>query len=214
MNKEPSMRQETYIGLQKLALSVAVSVRQGRMPSIVFTSPASRQGTTTVTLQIACQLLACFGLRPLVIELNIDRPRLCRDFRLDSARTIQAVASGELSIAEAVQMSPANVALLPSDPANGTVPAHLADAALDGILSACQNQFDIVMIDAPPILDHVTTMMASLLTRHVMLVVAAGTPYDVLMRIKAEIDRQDVTLVGTILNKQRRIVPRWLDHLH
>lgn len=203
------MKRETFDCLRRAALSLAIPVRERRLPAVVFTSPGHGHGTSTMTHRIAHILMEGHGVHPLVIELDTERPRFCRDYRLDESRTIRAVVEQGMSVQEAAQTTPSGVPVLAADPAGD---GAITIDSLTGIIKAAQNRFNLVMIDAPPIPRHADAMMAAMVTRSVILVVAARqTTQEMVLQVKSELEQRNVLIQGAILNRARPILPRWLD---
>jgi Mrp family chromosome partitioning ATPase len=69
----------------------------------------------------------------------------------------------------------------------------------------------LILIDAPPLLEQPDVFDAGTLVPRLMLVVEAGrTSRQALERVRRELDRSNVALLGTILNKHKRYIPGWI----
>jgi Mrp family chromosome partitioning ATPase len=188
-----------------LALAALAAERRGR--ALVVTSARRGEGTTTTLLQVVARLRQDHGLRPLVIELPRPRPALAALFGLDEGRTIQRVFEGERTAVECVQTTADGIAVLPA----GAVPVPVSAAALTPLLAALALDFDLVLIDAPPLLEQADAMIAAAAVRDVVLIVEAGrTRSEVLQRVRRDLDAQGVRIVAAVLNRQKRFLPGWI----
>jgi Mrp family chromosome partitioning ATPase len=163
-----------------------------------------------MVLNIGLQLLQNYTLRPLVVELNFVRPRLVQMFDLDGEKTIEAVALGKYTPTQCIQKNPAGLSMIPARAETGGG-IQTTTCLLRRILGEVEGDFDITLFDAPPLMEGPDTIVAlGEVPRLVLVVQAARTSYEVLNRVKAELESKNVTIVGTILNKQKRYIPGWL----
>jgi len=154
-----------------------------------------------------------FGFKPVLIEVNRMRPSLCRLFALDEQRSLAALLSRDGSVMECVQYDPAGLAILPAGPARRDAPSvPRLESALCCAVQELQNHFDFILVDAPPILESADVLVAGRLIPQVVLVVAAGqTSSESLARVGEQLRDAGLTVVGTILNHRKRIIPKWID---
>jgi Mrp family chromosome partitioning ATPase len=83
--------------------------------------------------------------------------------------------------------------------------------AVAEMLKGTEAQYDIVLIDSPPVLETADTLvLGQLVPQTVLVVEAARTRYEVLERAKSELAQANMVLVGTVLSKQRRYIPNWI----
>ena len=74
-----------------------------------------------------------------------------------------------------------------------------------------KGEFDIVLVDAPPLLEDAIALAALQAVPAVIPIVEAGrTRLETLDRMKRELAAHEVTVVGVVLNKYRRFVPGWI----
>lgn len=196
----------------KTALWLANAVREGRLREVFFSSAVRGEGTTTALLEVARHLSQHFGLRPLVIELDRTRPVCLRRFEFDPERTLNAFAAGRLPAQACIQQNGSGVVFLAT--AETSAPERTewsVSALLRRVLEEVASDFDIVLIDAPPLLERPDAMaVASVVPKMVLVVEAGRTRYEVLDRIKRELAAGNVSIVGAILNKHRKFIPGWV----
>jgi Mrp family chromosome partitioning ATPase len=204
------MRSKDQASFPRTALYLANAVREGQLRSVLFASPSGREGTTTAVISIADELRQRYGLRPIVIELSPRRSALRALYRLDASSSLEEFAVGSKDLQACIHSTGAGVALLLSS-ANGCRPVPSIADMLRRVLHEIEGKYDIALVDAPAILGSPDAIAAGAAVPRMLLVVESGhTRYEILQRVKREIEAANITLLGTILNKHRRFIPEWI----
>lgn len=183
-----------------------------RRRSLLFCSARRGEGTTTAVLSLAHQLQDSYGLRPLVIELNRRKPALGKLFTLDPARTLEDALNRLKPASACIQVTASGLSVIPGGSGRGASPHPQLAAGLNRVLREVEDAFDVVLIDAPPLLAQADAIIAGTVVPRLILVVEAGrTSYEVLDRVRRELATEQITVAGTVLVKHKRFIPRWLD---
>ncbi|WP_122818807.1 polysaccharide biosynthesis tyrosine autokinase [Nocardioides pantholopis] len=124
----------------------------GQDKVFVITSSLPGEGKTTTSLNLALTL-AQAGKRTLLIEADLRRPKASAELGLDNAVGVTTVLVGKVSLDEAIQKhAETDLHLL----ASGAVPPNPAELlqskAMADLLVEVRERYDIVIIDAPPLL--------------------------------------------------------------
>jgi len=124
---------------------------------IVMTSPDAGDGKTTVATNLAIAL-AQIGRRVVVVDGDMRKPRLHQVFDvdpeggladlLDESDSIEARPISEL--VSATQLP--NLFVLPTAVASEGTVAKLHSSRLQGLLERLRREFDVVIVDSPPML--------------------------------------------------------------
>jgi len=193
---------------------VAVAVRERRYKSVLVASPSRGEGTTTISLSLAVQLRESFDLRPLVIEMNRRRPAFARLFGIDAKIGLTSIAAGESSVSKAIQPGPRGISLIPVGPrVRRGEPLPDLTRSLCRVLQETEENFDAILVDAPPILEDPDVVAWAAVVPRLLLVVKAGrTRFEVVERVRRELEDavNGFSVVGAILNQQPRFIPGWL----
>jgi Mrp family chromosome partitioning ATPase len=203
---------EVHESYRRAAQVLATARREGRLRAVVFSSARSGEGVTTAVLHVAEHLRGEFALAPLVVELNRRRPALASRFGLDRTRSVEAVATGRAMAKACVQRTRSGIDVLAAsgEDTTGGAPFDVT-LVLRRILDQAGMDFDLVLIDAPAILERADAIAAVTVVPHVILIVEAGrTQREALERVRAELARENATVVGSILTKHKRFIPEWL----
>lgn len=167
----------------------------------VVTSALPGEGKTTTAVNLALTL-AQAGQKTLLIECDLRRPKATASLGLDGSVGVTTVLLGKVSLDDALQeYGSTGLAVL----ASGAVPPNPAELlqsrAMTELLSRCRDQFDTIIIDAPPLLPVTDAALISTQADGAILVVAHGrTTRDQLAQAAQRLEAVDAGLVGTVLN--------------
>lgn len=196
---------------RRAALALANASRQGHCRSVILTSATAKEGATTAAVYLGRHLMRDLAFKPVLIELNRVRPALARLFGLDDARSLAAVARGDRGVMDCVQKDPAGLPVIPAG--NFETSAGLKDleAALCQSVQELQNDFDFILVDAPPVLESADILVAVGVIPNAILVAGSGRVSQANVRKACrQLGEARTKVLGAILNERKRILPRWL----
>jgi len=179
-------------------------VRQERpLRTVVVTSPAADEGKTATVANLGA-VFAQAGERVVLVSCDLRRPRLARFLGLDEQTGLTAVLLGERSLAEVVQPVSGQKTLWLLGA--GKVPANPAELltgpAAAEVFAALRAEFDLVLIDSPPVLPVTDAAVLSKDADGTLMVVAAGQTKQADLRRAAEkLAQVNAPLVGTVLTE-------------
>jgi succinoglycan biosynthesis transport protein ExoP len=142
--------------------------------SFVITSSIPSEGKTTTSANLAIAL-ADSGAQVVIIDGDLRRPKLASYMGLEGAVGLTDVLISRTELADALQpWGRGNLVVLPA----GTVPPNpselLGSRAMASLIQTLEAEFDVVLIDLPPLLPVTDAALVSKLTRGALVVVAAG----------------------------------------
>jgi succinoglycan biosynthesis transport protein ExoP len=187
--------------------SILLPTLHGEGPRVlVLTSPDPGAGKTTVTSNLG-MATAEIGRRVLLVDADLRRPRLHRLFEIPNSFGLTDI----LRITTPLEDIPVNqlvrqtkipgLCLVPSGPTTDGLSSLLYSPRLAEFLQRVAKEFDLVLIDAPPMLHFAD---ARVLGRHsdgVILVLRSGqTKRDAAMLARQRFDEDGTCVLGTILN--------------
>jgi succinoglycan biosynthesis transport protein ExoP len=119
--------------------------------------------------------LADSGAQVVIIDADLRRPKLASYMGLEGAVGLTDVLISKAELADALQpWGRGNLVVLPA----GTVPPNpselLGSRAMASLIQTLEAEFDVVLIDLPPLLPVTDGALVSKLTRGALVVVAAG----------------------------------------
>ncbi len=172
------------------------------MRTLQITSANPEEGKTTTLANLAVAL-ARSGSSVVIVCCDLRRPRVHEFFGLSNDVGFTSVLLGKVPLAAAVQevADQARLSLLASGPLPPNPSELLSSRRTVEVLGSLQAEYDIVLIDAPPVLPVTDALVLSGRVDATLLVAVAGATTRKETARAVELLRQvDAPLVGAVLN--------------
>jgi succinoglycan biosynthesis transport protein ExoP len=172
------------------------------MRTLQLTSANPREGKTTTLANLGVAL-ARSGQSVVIVCCDLRRPRIHEFFGLSNEIGFTSVLLGKVPLAGAVQEVPdqPRLAVLASGPLPPNPSELLSSKRTVEVLGSLQAEYDIVLLDAPPILPVTDALVLSGRVDATLLVAVAGATTRKEASRAVELLRQvDAPLVGAVLN--------------
>lgn len=172
------------------------------MRTLQITSANPQEGKTTTLANLAVAL-ARSGSTVAVVCCDLRRPRVHEFFGLSNEVGFTSVLLGKVGLAGAMQEVPdqARLSLLASGPLPPNPSELLSSKRTVEVFGSLQAEYDIVLIDAPPVLPVTDALVLSGRVDATLLVAVAGATTRKEAARAVELLRQvDAPLVGAVLN--------------
>ncbi len=201
--REPSVDAESF----RAALTSILFCRNGNPPAVIaFTSPQSSEGKTTVVSNLAVAL-AEINRRVLIIDGDLRRPRLDRVLGepngwglSDLLREGESLEDRPLDYLVQKTKIP-NVHAVFSGRRTANASNLLHSPRLPELIKRFRQEFDAVLIDAPPVLGLPDARVLGHLADGVILVLRAGqTTLETARAARQRLADDGTPVLGTILN--------------
>ena len=186
--------------------------------TIVVTSPTLQEGKTTTIVNLALTM-AQNGQRTLLVGANLRRPSIHRFFGIprepglsdilvgsvpwrDCIRSVADILMGRFEM-EDIMAAPGldNLHIIEGGPVPATPSELLASPAMGAFLRAVREEYDVVLIDTPPVLPVTDAAIVAGQVDGVILVYQAGKVGRlVLKRAKAHLESARGKVWGVVLN--------------
>ena len=180
--------------------------RSGPPKAITVSSPGPTEGKTTVACNLAISY-AEINWRVLLIDGDMRRPRLHDIFNVEHETGIatlldRAQPARLEDVMQAIrQTAVPNLSVMPRGKLRGTVINLLYSPRLAEVLSIARKEFDVVVIDTPPMLHLPDARAIAHLTDGVVFVVRSGkTLRDTVMTARERFHQDGIPVLGSILN--------------
>jgi capsular exopolysaccharide synthesis family protein len=171
--------------------------------SIVVTSPYSNEGKTTTVANLAASM-AQVGDRVAVLSCDLRKPELHSAFGLSNEVGFTSVILGETTPMKALRQIPGydNLWVMPGGPVPPNPSELLASRRSERLLHLLTDQFDMVLIDTPPVLPVTDAAVLAACADATLMVIAAGVTTKKQARRAVEIlQRVDAAPLGVIVNR-------------
>lgn len=199
INRVHSTGAEAY---RTLRTNLLFSPALEELRSIVVTSPSGTEGKTTTAANLAIAF-AQKGVRVLLVDCDLRRPRLHALFGVSREPGLSQLLLGQAAAEQVIRKtSVERLCVLPAGP----LPPVSATDLLDGgvirsLIEALSTDFDLVVIDTPPVLATSTAAILGTQVDGVVLVVRAGqTDRDAARETVQQLASVGARVVGSVLN--------------
>ena len=183
-----------------------------RLKTIVITSTSPGDGKTTVSTNLSVTF-AQQGLRVLLIDCDLRRPRVHQVFGLPRSPGLTELV---------MEYSPAEDVIVPTPvnglfmlPAGGLPPNPaelLGGLRMRGLLETLAKDFDLVVLDSPPVLAASDSAILGAMADGVLMVVRAGqTDRDAARAALKQLATVGARVVGAVLNDPDASVPQYAE---
>jgi non-specific protein-tyrosine kinase len=169
--------------------------------SVVFTSSVPGEGKSTTTCNLAITL-AQAGLRVVLVEGDLRRPRIADYMGLEGAVGLTSVLLGRTGLDEALQSwGDDSLHVLASGPLPPNPSELLGSQGMQDLLRELEARADIVLIDAPPLLPVTDAAVLGTLTSGLVMLIRSNiTRREQATRAVATVHAVGATLLGGVLN--------------
>lgn len=134
------------------AVSTLPRLRQDDAPVLLVTSALPAEGKSTTAAALATSM-ATAGSRVLLIDANLRSPTLHQRFEAEPCPGLAECVDTQASVDRAIRQDAATgVFLLAAGEANARPLRVLGSARLRALIDLWRRQFDVVLIDSPPLL--------------------------------------------------------------
>lgn len=171
------------------------------LKSIVVASVNAGEGKSVTTLNLAWMLAQTDGVRCLVIDSDLRRPRLASYLGIETDGGLSDVLTGRAKFRDSIiKLEPSGLHLLPGGYARRDVAELLSGYRFKDVLREAREMFDYVIIDAPPLGIFTDANLLINQADAALLVIRAGkTKYSAVDRVLESLPKE--RMLGVVLNE-------------
>jgi capsular exopolysaccharide synthesis family protein len=168
---------------------------------VVVSSSLSGEGKSVVVSHLAA-VSAMLSRRTLIIDADLRRPTQHKLFNLAAQPGLTDVVNGNFTSAEAVQHTRIrDLSVLTSGKPHLQPSEFFESKRMRTLLAEAASQYDLVIIDTPPITSCVDALTLSRDSNHLLLVARPNfTQKDILMRAVSELTSNHIGILGIAIN--------------
>jgi capsular exopolysaccharide synthesis family protein len=190
--------------IRTLRDSILLSDAVRRPRTLLITSAVPREGKTTTSTRLA----AAHSLqlrKTLLIDADLRRPGVHGRFGLKNDIGLSSVVQAKVEWRQAVQQVAdyPDLAVLPAGPASRRS-ADRVGAVLEKLLEEAQQEYDLVIVDSPPLLGFAEPLQMAAIVDGVVVVTLAGqTSRTAVASVLSNLKRLKANVIGVALNEVR-----------
>jgi capsular exopolysaccharide synthesis family protein len=179
---------------------------------VMFTGASSKAGCTTTISEFALSLTRSFQNKVMMIDINLKNPMLHKFISQNYLNLHELITEEGQIDGHILKNMRENLQILSSkDESPDDVTRFLASGNFKQILDEMRDEFDFILIDAPPITKFSEAGLVAKLVDGAVIVVEAGeTRKKVAMKVKKELQSLGVEILGAVLNRRKFYIPKWI----
>ncbi|MEO8634308.1 MAG: polysaccharide biosynthesis tyrosine autokinase [Gemmatimonadales bacterium] len=185
-----------------IRLNLAHSYGAAGPVMLTISSPGAGDGKSLVSSNLAVSFAEA-GYRTLLIDGDIRRGELHRMFAVDRRPGLLDHLAGQATLEDTIrQTSQRGLAVMPCGTRRYRGPELLGSAAMAELMAVVKTQFDVILVDSPPLGAGIDPFVLGTTTGHLMLVFRSGETDRQMAEAKLRLlDRLPVRVLGAVLNE-------------
>ncbi|HEY5842928.1 MAG TPA: polysaccharide biosynthesis tyrosine autokinase [Nakamurella sp.] len=166
-----------------------------------ITSPLPGDGKSTTSINIAIALAEA-GRRTLLLEADLRRPKFGEYLNLESSVGLTTVLIGKVELAAAIQpWGRSGLDVIASGPLPPNPAELLQSRTMAAVMDELRKRYDVVIVDAPPVLPVTDAALIAAQTSGAILVLRHGhTTRDQAVQARERLDSVGAAVLGAVFN--------------
>jgi capsular exopolysaccharide synthesis family protein len=197
-NHPLSLTTEAYRALRS---SLLLSQAGGPPQITLMTSPMIGDGKTTTLVNTAI-VFAQLGIRVLIIDGDLRRPRCHIHLKMENGAGLTECLTRQIDMEEAIRPTSAeNLSLISA----GAIPPNPAELLSSGkmaeVLNELRDRFEFIFIDSSPVMAVSDAVFLSTMVDGTLLVINRRTPKPLVRKTLAKLRTPHTKMLGLLLNR-------------
>jgi Mrp family chromosome partitioning ATPase len=175
--------------------------------SLGVVSAIRGEGRTSVAIAMAVVQQRDYRRPVLLLEMDFERPSLARRLEAEVTPGLAELIRGDASIHDVVQPLADGMSTITAGAAAGAGPRLIVELMSSALFQELMAQFEVVVVDLPPLIGSSFAVQAAGLVERALLVVRAGvTPVAQVREAVASLPAEPVILLNGVESR----LPAWL----
>lgn len=173
------------------------------LQTMVITSASSGEGKSTTSSNLAV-VYAQQGKRVLLVDCDMRRPTAHFTFRLSNGIGLSTVLAKKTTVEKATHSTQIeNLDLIAAGPIPPNPSELLSSKMMDRVLEELRANYDIIILDAPPMMQVADTRLLARKVDGVVLVVGCDkSDRQMVVKAKEQLTLAEAHILGVVLNKR------------
>lgn len=173
------------------------------LQTMVITSASSGEGKSTTSSNLAV-VYAQQGKKVLLVDCDMRRPTAHFTFRLSNGIGLSTVLAKKTTVEKATHSTQVeNLDLIAAGPIPPNPSELLSSKMMDRVLEELKANYDIIILDAPPMMQVADTRLLARKVDGVVLVVGCDkSDRQMVVKAKEQLTLAEAHILGVVLNKR------------
>lgn len=170
---------------------------------MLVTSSTQGEGKSTTASNLAVAY-AQQGKRVLIIDTDMRRPTVHYTFRVANGLGLSSLLTRQAELEKAVLPTKVeNLYILTAGPIPPNPAELLSSRAMEKLIEQLRGEYDVIILDAPPLLQVADSRITSKLTDGVILVIGCTTSdRQRVLKAKEQLELTEAKILGVVLNRR------------
>jgi capsular exopolysaccharide synthesis family protein len=175
------------------------TMRARKMKSVMLTSATASEGKTLLAVNLAYALSQIENTRVLLVDCDLRRPSVAAFLKMNPKRGLSTFLMNNDSLEQVTWRLTPSLNVVPTLELMEDAAELLHGSRMQQFLTQATAEYNIVLVDGPPLLPIVDAQVLSgMVDAAVMVVRAESTPYDLVNQAALLVKHK---LIGSILNR-------------
>jgi capsular exopolysaccharide synthesis family protein len=192
-------------GYRMLRTNIEFSTINQKLQIIMVTSSKPSEGKSTTCANMAVAF-AQANKKVLLIDADLRKPSQHHIFGKSNRSGLTTALLNQLELRDIIQFTNTeNLSIIQAGPTPPNPSELLSSDPMALLLKRAREQFDVIIVDTPPIMSVTDAQIVATQSDGVVLVIDSGkVKKEVVLKAKASLDHVKARLIGVVLNKINR----------
>ncbi|VWX35646.1 CpsD/CapB family tyrosine-protein kinase [Exiguobacterium oxidotolerans] len=170
---------------------------------ILITSATQSEGKSTTSSNLAVAY-AQQGKKVLIIDTDMRRPTVHYTFKVANGLGLSSLLTRQAELEKAILPTKVdNLSILTAGPIPPNPAELLSSRSMENLILQLREEYDVIILDAPPLLQVADSRITSKLTDGVVLVVGCTTSdRQRVLKAKEQLELAEAKILGVVLNRR------------
>lgn len=198
--------------INSLRTQVLRQQRENGVKCVMLTSAYPGEGTSTIAVSLATSLSMDCGLKVLLVDANLERPKLHEVFKTSPRIGLTDIENNHLTIS-CKKVGPGEMFFINGGKSGHAFNGYFESQSFSQFLKTARKSFDFVILDTAPVLSNPDSLAICSKVDGVIIVIAHGkVRRQVAHRLKGALENAGANLQGVVVNRRRHYIPEWIYH--
>ncbi|TYP75658.1 CpsD/CapB family tyrosine-protein kinase [Paenibacillus methanolicus] len=190
---------------RSIRTNIDFSSLDNKVQVIMSTSATPGEGKSTTISNLAV-VYAQSDKKVVLIDADLRKPTMHHTFKLSNRHGLSSLLTRQVDLANAVQdTAVSNLSVITSGPIPPNPSEMVASGRMSALIEELRDQFDIVLIDTPPMLAVTDAQIIATKSDGVVLVLDSGrVKKDMALKVQEQLNQVNAKILGVVLNNVKK----------